>query len=87
MAFLLTMKQPQIISINKDDNNGRFWNKWVADNIIIKSTEHKILNPGKHVIKYWMISPAVILQKIVIDFGGEQPSYLGPPETIMANKM
>ena len=74
--------QPQIISINKDDNNGRLWNKWVADNIIIKSTEHHILKPGKHVITYRMISPAVILQKMVLDFGGEKQSYLGPPETI-----
>jgi hypothetical protein len=29
-----------------------------------------------------MISPAVVLQKAVIDFGGAKPSYLGPPETI-----
>jgi hypothetical protein len=74
--------QPQIISINKDDNSGRLWNKWVADNIIIKSTEHHILKPGKHVITYRMISPAIILQKMVLDFGGEKQSYLGPPETI-----
>jgi len=31
-----------------------------------------------------MVSPAVVLQKIVIDFGGAKPSYLGPPETKMS---
>lgn len=39
--------------------------------IIIKSTEHKILKRGKHALKYWMVSHAVILQKLALDFGGE----------------
>ncbi|MGN6542964.1 MAG: glycosyl hydrolase 115 family protein [Ginsengibacter sp.] len=76
-------EKPQIISINKDDKNERTWGNWVANNIIIKTTEYKISEPGKHVIKYWMISPAVVLQKMVLDFGGLNPSYLGPPETII----
>ena len=80
-AISIDNETPQIISINKDDNNVRTWEKWVADNIIIKSTEHKILKAGKHIVKYWMISPAIILQKIVLDFGGGKQSYLGPPET------
>lgn len=80
-AISIDNEQSQIISINKDDNNVQTWSKWVADNIIIKSTEHTISKPGKHVVKYWMVNPAVVLQKIVIDFGGEKPSYLGPPET------
>jgi len=29
-----------------------------------------------------MLSPAVVLQKIVVNLGGQQPSYLGPPETM-----
>jgi hypothetical protein len=28
-----------------------------------------------------MIDPAVVLQKLVLDLGGLQSSYLGPPET------
>ena len=72
---------PQIISINKDDNNVRTWEEWVANNIIIKTTNHQLIKPGKHTIKYWMVSPAVVLQKIVVDLGGVKPSYLGPPET------
>ncbi len=82
-AISIDDETPQIISLNKDDNNTRIWEKWVANNTIIKSTEHSILKPGKHVIKYWMISPAVVLQKFVLDFGGEKPSYLGPPETLL----
>ncbi len=74
---------PQIISIDKEDTNKRVWEGWVADNIIIKTTKHTILKPGRHILKYYMVSPAVILQKIAIDFGGIKPSYLGPPETIM----
>jgi hypothetical protein len=85
-AISIDDEKPQIVSINKDDKNERTWEKWVANNIIIKTTEHHILQEGKHVVKYWMISPAVILQKMVLDFGGEKPSYLGPPETVIKPK-
>jgi hypothetical protein len=77
---------PQIISINKDDNDGKEWSKWVTSNIIIKTSYHAIDKNGKHTIKYWMISPAVILQKIIADFGGLKSSYLGPQETIFKSE-
>lgn len=80
-AISIDDETPQIISINKDDNNTRTWEQWVANNIIIKSTTHNTLQPGKHILKYWMVSPAVVLQKLVIDLGGVKESYLGPPET------
>ena len=75
---------PQVVSINSEDKTSisGVWNKWVSENIIIKTTPHKILSPGKHTVKYWMVNSAVVLQKIVLDFGGQRPSYLGPPETI-----
>jgi hypothetical protein len=72
---------PQVVSINKDDNNPRLWNEWAATNIIIKTTRHSLQSAGKHVLKFWMVSPAVVLQKIVVDAGGVKQSYLGPPET------
>ena len=80
-AISIDNEQPQIVSINKEDNNDRIWGQWVANDIIIKTTTHNISKPGKHVLKYWMISPAVVLQKLLVDFGGVKQSYLGPPET------
>jgi Glycosyl hydrolase family 115/Gylcosyl hydrolase family 115 C-terminal domain len=83
-AVSIDNELPQIISINKEDKNSisGIWNKWVGENIIIKKSEHKILSEGKHTIKYWMVNSGVVLQKLVLDFGGVKPSYLGPPETI-----
>jgi glycosyl hydrolase family 115 (putative glucuronidase)/glycosyl hydrolase family 115 len=81
-AISVDDEQPQIVSINKNDSDKQAWSEWVANNINIKTTNHSINRDGKHVIKYWMISPAVVLQKIVLDFGGLKPSYLGPQETI-----
>ncbi len=85
-ALSVDNETPQIISINKDDNDPKQWNKWVADNIIIKTTNHSVNKEGRHTIKYWMISPAVIFQRITLDFGGLQPSYLGPQETIFKSE-
>ncbi|KAL1964495.1 hypothetical protein VTN77DRAFT_6921 [Rasamsonia byssochlamydoides] len=34
-----------------------------------------------HTLKLWALEPGVVFEKIVIDFGGERHSYLGPPES------
>jgi len=76
---------PQIVSLNADDkaNESGINYQWSADNIAIKNTKHTISTPGKHTLKYWMVNSGIVLQKLVIDFGGVKQSYLGPPETII----
>ncbi|WP_317164402.1 hypothetical protein [Pontibacter russatus] len=72
--------EPQIINMHKDDSHGA-WNKGVADNINIQVSTHKTDRAGEHVLKFWMVDPGVVLQKILVDTGGLKPSYLGPPES------
>lgn len=81
-AVSIDDEEPQIISLNKDDNNNRVWESWVANNIIIKTSAHNVSRSGKHTLKIWMINPGIVLQKIVLDMGGVKQSYLGPPETL-----
>jgi hypothetical protein len=76
---------PQIVTAVPEgfnaDNGNRDWEASVRDNSRqIKST-HTIDKPGYHTLKIWMVDPAVVLQKLVVDTGGLKPSYLGPPES------
>jgi hypothetical protein len=79
-------EQPQIINIHENDivpdwKYAWWWSQMVSDSIKIATSEHNITEPGEHVLKFWMIDPGVVLQKIVIDTGGVKKSYLGPPES------
>jgi len=60
------------------------WNNWVSENIVLVPMNFTA-DPGAHTLTVWMIEPSVIVEKIVIDTGGVQPSYLGPPESIFLN--
>jgi hypothetical protein len=73
-------EKPQIININSDESHQN-WQQSVSDNIKILVSKHLIKSPGEHVLKYWMIDPGIVLQKIVIETGDVKPSYLGPPES------
>lgn len=85
-AVAIDEEEPQIFSLNKDETVPGNWDRWVANNIILKKSKHTILKPGKHIINFWIINPGIVLQKLVLDFGGVKPSYLGPPETKFSGK-
>ncbi|KAJ8073009.1 hypothetical protein PM082_019877 [Marasmius tenuissimus] len=59
------------------------WKGFVANSIINTSLNWTDVGAGAHTLKLFMIEPAVIVQKIVIDTGGLKSSYLGPPESVL----
>ncbi|HET6256794.1 MAG TPA: glycosyl hydrolase 115 family protein [Puia sp.] len=78
-------EQPQLVDLTTGNESPGAWDKMVADNIRISVSTHLISRPGMHVLKYWLVDPGPVLQKIVIDNGAVQPSYLGPPESPTAH--
>ena len=73
-------EKPQVVNLWPNASE-REWNKAVANSILVLTSNHHIGKPGTHTLKFWYVDPAVVLQKLVVDFGGEKPSYLGPPES------
>jgi hypothetical protein len=76
---------PQIINIvpkgyNAGDGN-RNWEESVKDGARKVKSQHTLAAPGAHTLKIWMVDPAVVVQKIIVDCGGLKPSYIGPPES------
>jgi len=85
-AISVDNETPQTISVNKEAVDSRDWSMWVSNNIIIKKSKHHINQPGRHTVKIFCNTPGLVLQKLIVDFGGLQYSYLGPSETIVHKK-
>ncbi|MEA5403276.1 glycosyl hydrolase 115 family protein [Arcicella sp. DC2W] len=87
-AISIDDEQPQIISLNKEDKTSDkgIWNKWAAENIIIKTSKHTLAGKGKHTVKYWMVTTGVVLQKLDLNFGRQEQNYLGSAETLNTSK-
>jgi hypothetical protein len=81
-AISIDNEIPQTVNLHGTYTN-RDWESWVADNVIVKTTQHKAQGSGKHVLKFWSVDPVVVLQKIVIETKDRACStYLGPPESV-----
>lgn len=84
-AISVDDETPVVVNISKDYNNEAAWRKSVAESIKIFKTPLKFTKTGKHTLKYWMVTPAVVVQKLVLDLGGMKPSFLGAKETFNIN--
>ena len=71
---------PQVVDALAN-NNTEAWETSVKDSVRKARSTHNIARPGYHTLKFWMVDPGVVLQKLVVDLGGVKPSYLGPPES------
>ena len=78
---------PQLVNINtatgaSDAKMNRQWERNTSDNVNLTVTSHVIARPGVHVVKFWMVDPTVVVQKLTVDMGGLQSSYFGPLESL-----
>jgi hypothetical protein len=85
-AISFDEEKPRMVNMHEQDTLPDWkypihWMKEVSDNINVTTSLHPIGTPGDHVLKFWMVDPAVVLQKIVVETSGLEPSYLGPPES------
>jgi len=71
---------PQVINIHTSYAQAD-WERSVKDGIRILRSKHTLAKPGYHTLKFWLIDPGLVLEKLVVDTGGVRPSYLGPPES------
>jgi hypothetical protein len=58
-------QKPQIILMNKNQDQ-RIWEKWVSENINKVASRFSVKEQGKHTLKVWMVTPGVVVQKIVV---------------------
>jgi len=71
---------PQVINIHESYAQAE-WERSVKDGVRIMKSKHMLAKPGLHILKFWVIDPGLVLEKLVVDTGGMRLSYLGPPES------
>jgi hypothetical protein len=81
-AVSIDDEAPQLVNLNADLNpekGSRTWGQAVANNIVLKTSQHNVATAGAHVLKFWRVDPGVVLEKLVVSPGPLPATYLGPP--------
>jgi hypothetical protein len=76
---------PQIVDALENDALGRNsssdWAASVEDGVRKVKVNFDLAKSGEHTLKFWMVDPGVVLQKLIVNKGGVEPAYFGPPES------
>jgi len=75
---------PQVVNFN-GHYKGEL-GRWQSEHIIRSITKHQISQSGKHTLRFRVLEPGIVLEKILINTGGLKPSYLGAPESDYTGK-
>lgn len=78
-AVCLDGGEERIVNIN-GEYKGEL-GKWQAEHTITTQTTHRIDEKDRHTLRIRPLEPALVLQKVMIDFGGLKSSFLGSPES------
>lgn len=80
VAVSLDDAAPRVVDLLAD-RSGAAWDRMVSDGANQVATPLTVPAPGRHTLKVWLVDPGVVLQRVVVDFGGERPTYLGLRES------
>lgn len=69
----------KIVNFNGHYNGGL--GAWQGERIIRTITKMSIPEAGNHTLRVRVLEPGIVFQKIIFNFGGLKPSYLGAPES------
>lgn len=72
------------VDINAGADDGLLnavWARNTSDNVNATATKHSVTKAGVHRLRFWMVDPTVVVQRLVIDTGGLPALYLGPLES------
>ncbi|GHT66473.1 hypothetical protein AGMMS50239_27990 [Bacteroidia bacterium] len=61
--------------------------QWQGESIIRSNTKIAIPSTGKHTLRFRVLEPGIVLEKILINTGGLKPTYLGAPETTLNSQL
>ncbi|MER7564814.1 glycosyl hydrolase 115 family protein [Streptomyces sp. NPDC097941] len=62
-------------------NRGDAWARQVEDGVERLTATVTVAEAGEHVLRIFMVDPAIAVDQIVIDTGGLPATYLAPPES------
>lgn len=55
--------------------------QWQANSIIESRARLDFGEPGRHTLRFRFVSPGIVVEKIMVNFGGLKQSYLGAPSS------
>ena len=73
---------PPIIVDTLPDSSEHAWQHAVLDGSRTITTPLHITRSGAHRLRIYLLDPAVVLHRLLLDSGGVKPSYLGPPQSL-----
>jgi hypothetical protein len=79
-ALFFDDQQPQVVDA-LEHNSAKDWEQAVSNGVRKINSTLKLDGPGYHTLKFRMVDPGVVLEKLVISSDPLPPSYLGPPES------
>jgi hypothetical protein len=80
VAIALDDGEPQIVA-GANVTQSTAWRKAIIEQIDKLTANVQVSEPGYHTLRLYQVDPAIAVDRMVIDTGGMQTSYLGPPES------